>query len=152
MTTRRSGNDFQLRVKRILESWGYVVHNFPMSAVPVRAVGGAVLVKGGRPVFSRKSNDVFGCDLVCRNPLDLKKKVRWIQATRHTAIKKRLEEFQKHWTFTLPYEVVELWMARKDGTIRILEYLPGLPELQVRGRIVKGKFESSTPIVGESKS
>lgn len=154
MTTRRSGNDFQLRVKKILEGLGYVVHNFPMSAVPVRILGGAVKVKKGRPVFSRKSNDVFGSDLVARrdNPLPEKRCVRWIQATRHSGIKKRLEEFQKYWTFTLPGESVELWQGKKDGTIRVLEYLPGLPELQLRGRVVKGKFESSTPTGTEEKA
>jgi hypothetical protein len=143
-STRQKGQDFQRWVKKILEDWGWTVHNQGLNH---------------RQIFDRKtheliyvsqSQDIFGCiDLICKKP---EHKTLWIQATEDTGrAKKEAAMTQVPWS---ELDDVQIWMKREDGHVDIFQRKvePVTPEFEITfykadfpllGKIIRRKFFAS---------
>lgn len=143
-SARKKGTDFQRWCKEwIIEQFPVaVVHNQPMNHVCV-----------GNGKWICKSNDIFGCiDLIvifgnCIRPL-------FIQASAHTKVEDRLEEFRKV-DWPLNHVTVQLWQKKGPSRVVIREVdrnNDGDLCFRVIGEIVRRVFvrEKSGPYVKES--
>jgi len=87
--------------------------------------------------------DVFGCDLIC---IKKGEKPLFIQATLHTAVQKRLDEFLQH-PWPLEYVRVQLWQKR--GHVVNIKELDGQRLLDYK-KIIKRKLHPEDPTLKES--
>lgn len=133
MNTRQKGQDFQRWVKKILEDWGWIVHNQGLNH---------------RQIFDRKtheliyvsaSQDIFGCIDLCAKKKD--HKTLWIQATCHSGLGIKTEKMN-----SVPWGVidaVQIWLKREDGHVDAYSFLPETCEAILLGKIIRRKFFAS---------
>lgn len=142
MTNKRAkGNAFQVWIKTWLEERGWQVLNFPVRAVPVMGPGGKPLMKNGKMVFRKMDQDVWGADLIAKTAGDRRKRRLWIQASEDSGIKKRIEEFKKHWpNGTFRDEELHLWIKADNGAINIKRVVPDYWETLDLGKIIRRKW------------
>jgi len=135
MNTRQKGQDFQRWVKKILEDWGWIVHNQGLNH---------------RQIFDRKtheliyvsaSQDIFGAiDLIGKKK---DRKTLWIQATCHSGLGVKIKKVD-----LIPWsdlDGVQIWMKREDGHVDIFHLDNALipPEFFLLGKIIRRKFFAS---------
>ncbi len=106
---RKKGLLFQSWIKRFLEKKGYLVHNQKPSGRLVR--------NKKRSFYVSINKDIFGVfDLVA-----IKKncKIRWIQATCDSSLKRRIEKIKKI-PLSRKFNSLEIWQKKK-GEIKIIK-------------------------------
>jgi len=120
--TRKKGNVFQNFCATWLENQGYEVVN--QHTVVKRTKGGDWITLAA---------DIFDCDIIA---IKTGEKPLFIQATMHSAVQKRLDDFLKH-PWPLRYVRVQLWQKR--GKVVNIKELDGQRLVDYK-KIIKRKL------------
>ncbi|MEO0097707.1 MAG: hypothetical protein ABIK78_06405 [candidate division WOR-3 bacterium] len=121
---RKKGLIFQNWIKKFLEDRGYLVHN--------QKAGGRLVRNKSRSFYVNTNQDIFGLfDLIA---IKKNKKIRWIQATCDSSLKRRTEKIKKI-PLSRKYNSLEIWQKKKWG-IRVISINRRPKEIM---KIIKGK-------------
>lgn len=129
--TRQKGNLFQDWVAAWLREQGYDVDNRK-----------TVSYRTPKKTWVTLAADIFGCDIIA---MKTGKKPLFIQATAHSAVQKRLDEFLQY-SWPLDYVHVQLWQ-KKDKEINIKEF--DGEQLYDFAKIVKRKYHKISTLYYE---
>ena len=141
-TKREKGLAFQRWITKWMEGRGWTVRNFSSVPKMIRRKN----PKTGRleTMFISLKQDCFGADLVCRqfDYVFNTGRLYWIQATLDSNIKRKVDEFKKHFKNTLDGESLQIWIKNKKGEINIKEVIVFNKDVSVRdvGKIIRGKI------------
>lgn len=122
---RKKGLIFQNWIKRFLEGKGYLVHN--------QKAGGRLIRNKRKSFYVNINRDIFGLfDLIA---IKKNKKIRWIQATCDSSLKRRIEKIKKI-PLSRKFNSLEIWQKRKWG-VRVININRKPKEIM---RILKGRI------------
>ncbi|MCS7250184.1 MAG: hypothetical protein N2323_07515 [candidate division WOR-3 bacterium] len=123
---RRKGLTFQNWIKKFLEDRGYLVHN-------QRAGGRLVRNKKGS-FYVNLNKDIFGVfDLIA---IKKNKKIRWIQATCDSSLKRKIEKIKKI-PLSRRFNSLEIWQKKKWGVrVILIDRKPKEIMKIMKGRII----------------
>lgn len=108
-STRQKGIQFQNWCAKWLQEQGWTVYNQTSTPRAIKTGRGIIWVSG--------KQDLLGADILA---LKKPEKVLFIQATAHSAVQKRLDEFLKY-PWPLEHATVQVWQ-KKDKEINIKEF------------------------------
>ncbi len=124
-STRQKGTQFQNWCAQWLKEQGWTVRSQMSTSRMIKTSRGTIWVSG--------KQDIFGADILA---IKTDAKPMFIQATLHTAVQKRLDEFLKY-PWPLEHVVVQVWQKR-DNEVNI-KVFDGT-ELRDCAKIIRRKF------------